>query len=360
MEVTEIIEIDGSFGEGGGQIIRSGIALSALVNKPVRIFNIRAKRSEPGLKAQHATAINGLARITKANITGVKVGSSVITFDPDRPQGGVFKFDIGTAGAISLVLQTLMPCAAFAQSRIELEISGGTDVAWSPPIDYLTHVTLPVLKKMGYRSDIILTRRGHYPRGGGLVRAVIEPIKKLSALNLTERGEILNIKGISHAVRLPQHVAQRQADAAGNKLKKAGFNDVEITLEWYEKEKDPHLGPGSGVVLWAETSSGSVIGGDALGERGKRAENVGEEAADKLLKEIQRNAPIDSHMCDMLIPYIAVADGRSQIKVTELTLHLLSNIAVTEKILEIKFNIEGEEKQPGILTVNGIKLENSI
>ncbi len=358
MEVIEIIEIDGSQGEGGGQLLRTSTALSALVNKTVKIYNIRAKRSEPGLKPQHATAINALARITQANVTGVKVGSSSITFDPDKPQGGRFKFDIGTAGAISLVLQTLMPCAAFAQSPTELEIRGGTDVAWSPPIDYITNVTLPILMKMGYRSEIVLSRRGHYPRGGGLVRAIIDPIKKLSPLNLTERGEILSVKGISHAVRLPKHVAQRQADSAENRLKKAGFKDVEIKLEWYEKGKDPHLGPGSGIVLWADTDSGSVIGGDALGERGKPAEKVGEEAADKLLKEIERDAPIDSHLGDMLIPYLAVADGRSQIKVTELTLHLLSNIAVTEKILNIKFNVEGKEKESGIVTVEGIKLEN--
>lgn len=358
MEVIEIIEIDGSEGEGGGQLLRTSTALSALVNKTVKIYNIRAKRSEPGLKPQHATAINALARITQANVTGVKVGSSAITFNPDRPQGGRFKFDIGTAGAISLVLQTLMPCAAFAQSPTELEIRGGTDVAWSPPIDYITNVTLPILMKMGYRSEIVLSRRGHYPRGGGLVRAIIDPIKKLLPLNLTERGEILSVKGISHAVRLPKHVAQRQADSAENRLKKAGFKDVEIKLEWYEKGKDPHLGPGSGIVLWADTDSGSVIGGDALGERGKPAEKVGEEAADKLLKEIERDAPIDSHLGDMLIPYLAVADGRSQIKVTELTLHLLSNIAVTEKILNIKFNVEGKEKESGIVTVEGIKLEN--
>ncbi len=360
MEVTEIIEIDGSLGEGGGQALRTSTALSALVNEPVKIFNIRAKRSEPGLKAQHATAINALARITQANVSGVKVGSSTITFHPDRPQGGSFKFDIGTAGSISLVLQTLMPCAAFAQSPTEIEIRGGTDVAWSPPLDYITKVVLPLLMKMGYRSEIVLVRRGHYPRGGGLVRAVIEPIKKLLPLNLTERGEILSIKGISHAVRLPQHVAQRQADSAENKLKRAGFKDVEIKLEWCEKEKDPHLAPGSGVVLWAETESGSIIGGDALGERGKPAEKVGEEAAEKLLKEIEREAPIDSHLGDMLIPYLAVADGKSKIKVTELTLHLLSNITVTEKILNVKFEVEGKEKESGIVTVDGIKLQNSL
>lgn len=341
-------------------MLRTSSALSALLNKPVKIYKIRAKRSEPGLKAQHATAINALARITQANVTGVKVGSSTITFHPDRPQGGSFKFDIGTAGSISLVLQTLMPCAAFAQSPTELEIRGGTDVAWSPPIDYITNVTLPILRRMGYRSEIELVRRGHYPRGGGLVRAIIEPIKKLSPLNLTERGEILRIKGISHAVRLPQHVAQRQADSAENRLKKAGFKDVEIKLEWYEKGKDPHMGPGSGIVLWAETGSRSVIGGDALGERGKPAEKVGEEAAGKLLKEIGRDAPIDYHLGDMLIPYLAVAEGRSEIKVTELTLHTLSNIAVTEKILNIKFNVEGREKESGIVRIDGINLENSI
>lgn len=330
------------------------------MNKPVKIYNIRAKRSDPGLKAQHATAINALAKITQAKVTGVEIGSRTITFQPDKPQGGSFKFDIGTAGSISMVLQTIMPCSAFAQSTTRLEIIGGTDVAWSPPIDYIKNVTLPILMKMGYNSEFLLVRRGHYPRGGGQVRAVINPVKKLSPLNLTERGEILSIKGISHAVRLPQHVAQRQSDSAQNKLRKAGFKDVEIRLEWYEQGKDHHLGPGSGVVLWAETDSGSVIGADALGERGKPAEKVGEEVADKLLKEIERDAPIDSHLGDMLIPYLAVADGRSEIKVTELTLHLISNISVTEKILNIKFDVTGKEGESGIVSVDGINLKNSI
>jgi RNA 3'-terminal phosphate cyclase (ATP) len=330
------------------------------VNKPVKLYNIRAKRSDPGLKAQHATAINALAKLTQAKVTGVEIGSSTITFHPNKPQGGSFKFDVGTAGSISLVLQTIMPCSAFSQSKTQLEIIGGTDVSWSPPIDYIKNVTLPVLMKMGYSSEITLIRRGHYPRGGGQVKAVLNPVKKLSPLKMLERGEILSVKGISHAVRLPKHVAQRQADSAQNKLKKAGFKDVEIRLEWYEQGKDAHLGPGSGVVLWAVTESGSVIGADALGERGKPAEKVGEEAADKLLKEMERDAPIDSHMGDMLIPYIAVADGRSEIKVTELTLHLLSNISVTEKILNIKFGVTGKEGESGIVSVEGINLKNSI
>lgn len=360
MEVIKIIEIDGSAGEGGGQILRTSIALSALVNKPVKIYNIRAKRSNPGLQAQHATAIKALAKITQAEVTGVEIGSSTITFNPNKPQGGNFKFDVGTAGSISLVLQTIMPCSAFSQSTTQLEIIGGTDVSWSPPIDYIKNVTLPIISKMGYTSEITLVRRGHYPRGGGQVKAVLNPVNKLSPLNLVDRGEILSIKGISHAVRLPQHVAQRQADSAQNKLKKAGFKDVEIKLEWYEQGKDPHLGPGSGVVLWALTESGSVVGADALGERGKPAEKVGEEAAEKLLKEIERDAPIDSHMGDMLIPYLAVAGGRSKIKVSELTLHLISNISVTEKILNVKFDVKGKEGQSGIISVDGINLKNSI
>ncbi|MEM3526120.1 MAG: RNA 3'-terminal phosphate cyclase [Candidatus Jordarchaeaceae archaeon] len=360
MEVVKIIEIDGSAGEGGGQILRTSISLSALINKPVKIYNIRAKRPNPGLQAQHVTAIKALAKITNAKVTGDEIGSRTVIFHPDKPQGGSFNFDVGTAGSISLVMQTIMPCSAFSQSPTRLEITGGTDVSWSPPIDYINNVTLPILMKMGYNSEITLVRRGHYPRGGGQVKAVLNPVKKLSPLNLVSRGEILSIKGISHAVRLPQHVAQRQADSAQNRLKKAGFKDVEIRLEWYEQRKDQHLGPGSGIVLWALTESGSVIGADALGERGKTAEKVGEEAADKLLKEIERDAPIDSHMGDMLIPYLAVADGRSEIKVTELTLHLLSNISVTEKILNVKFSVRGKEGQSGIISVDGLGLKGSV
>ena len=356
--MTELVEIDGSYGEGGGQILRSSIALSALTLKPIRVFNIRAKRSNPGLRPQHMTAIKAVATLTKAKVKGLYKGSMDITFNPEKRLGGYFRFDIGTAGSISLVLQALLPAAAFAIRPCTFEIIGGTDVMKAPPIDYVRFVLLPWLRKFGYEVSIELRRRGHYPRGGGRVIVRTMPVKVLKAIRATERGSVVQIKGISHAVRLPSHVAIRQAKAAEDILKKAGYDDIEINIEWYPPNKDPHLGPGSAVVLWAITDRGFILGADSLGARGKPAEVVGKEAAEKLLSELKTGACADRHMGDMLIPFMAVAKGTSEISVSSLTLHTITNIHVTEKILGIKFDIHGKEGEPGRIKVHGLGLMN--
>ncbi len=348
------VRIDGSLGEGGGQVLRTSVALSALSKKPIEIFNIRAKRPNPGLRAQHMTGINALAEIAGAKVSGLHVGSTTVIFEPTGLRGGRYKFNVGTAGAITLVLQTIMPAAPFSPEKMELEISGGTDVAWSPPIDYFLHVVLSNLSLMGYKAEIKIERRGHYPKGGGLVKVFIMPVKKLRAVRLLEKGDVRVIEGVSHAVNLPAHVAERQAKSAESILRKAGY-DTEIR---HESLREEGLGPGSGIVLWARTEAGSVIGADSLGEKGKPAEKVGEEAASKILEELESGAPIDRHMGDMMVPFIAVAEGRSEIKISKLTMHFLTNIMVTEKILEVKFQVEGQEGETGVVRVDGLGLEN--
>ncbi len=350
-----MIEVDGSIGEGGGQVLRTSIALSALLGEPVKIFNIRAKRSPPGLKAQHITGVKAVASLVGAEVEGLELGSQVLTFVPKERRGGSFSFDVGTAGSISLVLQALLPAAAFAPSPVELTVRGGTDVKWAPPIDYMKHVFAPIMAKMGYSVSIEVVRRGHYPRGGGIVKVRANPVSTLSPLRLEKRGAITRIRGISHCVRLPSHVAKRQAYAAYRLLKEEGFGgDLHIDVESYPPNKDPHLGPGSGIVLWAETDRGCVLGADALGERGKPAEQVGEEAAGKLLKELRGKATVDIHMADMLIPYMAIADGESVIRTRELTLHAFTNIKITEMITGVKFEVQGTLGAPAIIRVKGI------
>jgi len=355
----EIIEIDGSIGEGGGQVLRTAIALSALSMKPVRVYNIRAKRPNPGLRPQHMEGVRALAMLTRAKVEGLKLGSTTLTFHPTARASGRISINIGTAGSISLVLQAILPALAFSHGKTEVEITGGTDVKWSPPIDYLKHVFLPHLSRMGYHVEIHVLRRGHYPRGGGKVRVITEPVREIKPITAVELGEIVKVEGISHCVRLPRHVAERQASAAASFLKKAGFNNVSISVEWYRPEEDRHLGPGSGIVLWAKSSKGAIIGSDALGEPRKRAEDVGMEAARKLVTEISKRAPIDRHIGDMLPPYMAIAAGRSEILVTELTLHAETNIAIVEKILNVKFYVEKYQDGRARIKVNGLGLINS-
>jgi RNA 3'-terminal phosphate cyclase (ATP) len=247
-----------------------------------------------------------------------------------------------------------MPCLNYSSDRVELELIGGTDVKWSPSIDYLNLIVLPTLERMGYRAVIKINRRGHYPRGGGRVSVIVEPSHTLNAITLLKRGELQRIEGRSHCVKLPANVAQRQADAAKKKLSDAGYRNVDLEIETYPPEQDRHLGPGSGITLVAKFSDGSVLGADNIGERGKPAETVGQQAAEKLLAEIESTAPVDRHLGDILIPYMAVAKGRSEIQVSELTLHTITNIDVTEKILGVKFQVQGEKHQPAIVSVDGI------
>ena len=351
-----MIEIDGSYGEGGGQILRTTLALSTLLLKPVRIFNIRARRSNPGLQAQHLTGVKALAELCNAELQGAFKGSKELIFKPRERRCGKFRFDIGTAGSISLVIQAILPALIFAPCRTIVEITGGTDVAWSPPIDYVKNVLLPILSRMGVKASIEVRRRGHYPRGGGHVVLSVEPIEgKLRSMSEVEFGTLREVRGISHCVKLPKHVAERQARSAREYLKKKGIDvPIEIELETYPPEKDFHLGPGSGIVLWAVSDKGLILGSDALGEKGKPAEQVGEEAARELIEELSSGMAFDKHMGDMLIPYIALAEGYSRIGISKLTLHTLTNIHVVKKLVNTKFEVNGEEGEKGVIEVQGI------
>jgi len=352
-----MIEIPGDTLEGGGQIVRTTLALSALTGKPVTITKIRENRPNPGLQPQHFVAVKVLAAACDAETEGVEVGSRRLTFTPRGHNAGRYRFDVGTAGSIPLILQALMPAAAFAQGRLEVELTGGTDVRWSPSIDYINLIQLPIIHRMGYDAAIEVHRRGHYPKGGGRVYATMNPPHLLKALHLLERGELAGIEGISHCVKLPSHVAQRQANAARKKLNAAGFSAANIATETYPPDHDPHIAPGSGITLLAKFANGAVLGSDSLGERGKPAEAVGAEAASKLIMELASGAPLDRHMGDIIIPYLAVAEGKSEIQISEITTHTLTNIKVAETLTGASFHLEGELHQPGTIRVEGLALK---
>lgn len=349
-----MINIDGSYGEGGGQIIRTAVALSAVTGTDVTISNIRSNRPKSGLKAQHMSAIRTAADMTGARISGLKSGSTELTFSPGVSTsggipGGYYKIDIGTAGSITLLLQCLMPIALAAQEPVSLDITGGTDVAWSPPIDYMAHVLLPVLETMGLKCNIKLQRRGYYPRGGGRVAAIIQP-SALRAVDLDkekeadtkkeegmekewewERGkekEPCRVAGISHSSNLPPHVMQRQADAATAALEKAGYSSSIDT--WAANSPST----GSGITLWC-----GHAGGSALGKRGLPAEKVGKAAAGEIITELGSGAAVDVHLADQLIPYIGLAGGGS-LTVRDVSGHTRTNIWVVEQFLGVEFRIE--------------------
>lgn len=344
-----MIEIDGSYGEGGGQVVRTSVALSAVTGKEVKVTNIRKNRPNPGLKQQHLKALETAARICGARVSGLSPGSTELFFAPVEIKGGKYEIDIGTAGSITLLLQSLMPALPFAKEKVELMIKGGTDVAWSPTIDYLQHVTFRALEQLGYAGSVTLKKRGYYPRGGGEVSAVFEPCK-LRGFHFRKEGENKRggenpieeetrkgeknqnhgkeVMGISHASNLPAHVPARQAEAAESILLEAGYGS-RINVRSCEL-----LSTGSGITLWS-----GYCGGSALGERGLPAEKVGRRAAEEIISELRTEASVDVHLADQLIPYMALA-GNSSYIVREITLHAATNIWVTEQFLDVKFRIK--------------------
>ena len=354
------IEVDGSTLEGGGQMLRMSVALSAVTRKPIRIYNIRAKRSPPGLRAQHMNAVRALAQLADAEVTGLGIGSKEIEFDPGSLEGGSFKIDVGTAGSTSLILQALMPVMSFLPSKTFVEIIGGTNNPMAPAVDYLQEVLLPVVSKMGYKGSIELLRRGFYPRGQGMVRAAVEPIKTFKPIVVERLGEIEEIGGISYSSRLPAHIVERMARSAERALAEAGYKNVKIDLEALQANHGRCAAdPGCGIVLFAKSKEGAIVGADSLGELGKPAEKVGMEAAEELLRQLVAEAPVDRHLADQLIVYMSLANGRSTIRTSELTLHALTCIHLSEKLVGARFKVEGEEGRLSTITCEGIGLENT-
>lgn len=332
-----MIRIDGSYGEGGGQILRTAIALSCLTGEPVEIYNIRANRPKPGLAAQHLKGIEAAKLISNAEVEGLKIGSTRVIFRPGRLRGGDFRIDIGTAGSVTLILQTVLLPSLAADGDTVFHISGGTDVNWSPPVDYVRNVTFRALGEMGARVDIDLIARGYYPKGGGRVTVTISP-SKLEGVNYRRIDE--TIRGVSHCSNLPAHVARRQSETAAKLLGSRGYH-AELQTE---VRKD--FSTGSGITLWC-----GFKGGSALGERGKRAEDVGREAAKALLEELSSDAAFDFHLADQIIPFAAVARGKTTFTTSRVTMHLRSNAYVVHRflgeIVEIVESEEGEESEEG-------------
>lgn len=346
-----MIEIDGSFGESGGQIIRTAFALSALLRKPVTVSNIRAGRPKPGLRAQHLTALQTLAQICNAEVSGAKMHSEKVSFIPKTLSEQHLSVNIGSAGSISLLLCQLLPVALI--EKISLRVIGGTDVAFSPPINFLSYVLFPKLKEMNARFQLEVLQRGYFPKGNGRVFFQSFPSKlPLKPIQLTELGELQLIKCFSHCAGLPGEVALTQSAAAKKEIFSAiGEIDFEENISHSSGRTDTI---GSGIDLFAVFSSGNILAGNFLGAKGLPAERVGVNAAKHLIQQIKLNAPCDFHLADQLIPFMALAKGESIIKITKLSQHTLTNIAITEKFLPVKFEVKGNLNEPAEVSVKGI------
>lgn len=346
-----MIEIKADEMEGGGQILRSSISLSSVLHTPVKLFNIRAKRTKPGMQAQHLMGVQAAAIMADAQTQGLAKGSTELLYTPSSIRGGDFRFNVGTAGSAMLVLQTILPLAAFAPSDTTVKIIGGTHVAWSPNFHFVKEVFLPVLKKTGFSpSSLELERAGWYPRGGGAVTFSSKPVDSLQPLKLESPGKLLSIKGVSCCSNLPESVAERQAESAKQILAQNGHGEAEI-----ERQILPSQSKGSAITLYA-TYENSMLGASALGALGKKSEKVGEEAAKGLLAEMTSGAALDRHTGDQVLVYMALAKGESSVTVSELTPHIKTNIWVIEQFIEARFRVE-ELGNYARIAVRGIGLE---
>ena len=341
-----LLSIDGSFGEGGGQILRSALTLSLLTGRAFEIEKIRAGREKPGLRPQHLTAIQAARSISGGTIEGADLSSGHLVFSPGPVKQGKYHFSIGTAGATALVLQTIFLPLALASGPSKVTINGGTHTAWSPCFHYLDEVWLESLRKMGIKARLSLEACGFYPKGGGQITAEIltASARKLQGIQLMERGELKFIGGISAVAGLPESIALRQKDRAAKRLARLGLV-AEIEIQ--------HLpSPGKGTLLFLQAQfQHSRVAYFGLGAIGKKAERVADEAIDGLANFLSTRGAVDEHLADQMLLPLAFAPGPSAYRTSSITQHLLTNACVLDKFLTA--GTAGSPRRPGPLPAFG-------
>jgi len=336
--LTEFVEIDGSVGEGGGQVLRTTLSLSCITGKPVRIFNIRKNRPKPGLMRQHLISVKALARIAGAEARGTEPGSLEIFFRPGPVTAGEYLFEIGTAGSVTLLFQSLLPPLLFAKAPSRLVLTGGTHVPFSPSFDYLRDVFSPLLARIGVRVSCKIEQYGFYPRGGGKITARVAPAEEIRGVDLREKGAVLSVTGRSCVANLPLSIAERQRKAAIGPL--AAHSPVIDTATV------PSPGKGTFLFIKVDTEAGSA-GFSALGAIGKRAEDVGLEAARDALAFIESRAVLDPRLADQLVLFLALSKGPSTFTTSQVSNHLVTHLHVVRHMLGTRFEIDGCVGKPG-------------
>jgi RNA 3'-terminal phosphate cyclase (ATP) len=341
-----MVTLDGSMGEGGGQIMRSALTLSLLTGQPFAIHHIRSARSNPGLRPQHLAAVSAAARISGAQVEGDRVGSQQLTFAPAAIQPGNYHFDIGTAGATSLVLQTVLLPLALAEKASQLTIAGGTHVPWSPCFHYLAWHWRPLLVSLGIPFDLSLLRAGFYPQGGGEIAVVIPGGARPLAMTRTTRGALQSIRGLSAVANLTLEIAERQR---AQTLRRLHTLVPQVAAEILI-ESLPAWSRGTVLLLLAEFEQSQACFA-ALGERGKPAERVADEAVDGLASFLQSDGAIDPWLADQLLLPLALAREPSQIRTSTVTQHLLTNAAVIRQFLPVAIELDGPLGRSATVTI---------
>lgn len=340
----DIIKIDGSFGEGGGQILRTAITLSSITQRPFEIFNIRANRKIPGLSHQHLQAVNATAQICSAEVIGNLLRSTDLKFYPGEVKAGTYRLDIGTAGSVSLVLQTIFYPLSLANKPSSVTIIGGTHVSHSPCIDYLSQQWLYFLKKIGFDAEIHTLRAGFYPRGGGEVLIKINPASPRHPLRIENRGKLIEVKGISTVSNLDITIAQRQQTQARKKLSERNIpHDISV-------EETSAIGKGTMLLLVGKFEHSQCCY-FSLGAIGKRAETVADEACNEFFSFLETRGVIDEYLADQLIIPLALTKGTSQFISPRITQHLLTNIEIVKRFLPVTIDVLGSLNEEGSIKI---------
>lgn len=331
-----MLSIDGSYGEGGGQIVRTAVALSVLTKQPIEITDIRAKRPIPGLRPQHYTALSCIKTICDADVEGLSVKSKNLKFYPHDVKPGTYTFDIGTAGSMTLVFQACLLSACNISAPLIIKLRGGTDVRWAPSWDYFAHVFLPLVSNIGINAETKLIKRGYYPTGGGEAILQIYPIRKYFPFDGDELLNFSNVKGIIHSANLPDHIGIRMKHAA---IKTVLKHNLRATIQIQQTSSSSS---GTGITLWS-TSGPSILGSTILGEKRISAETVGENAANQLIKEIKCGATIDQYAIDQLLPYFVLAPKGSTCFIREISNHTQTNMWLIKQFYDVDFEVTSQQ-----------------
>lgn len=344
-----MLQIDGSMGEGGGQVLRSSLALSILTGQPAHLTNMRARRAKPGLQPQHLQAVRAAAAICGGHVRGAELHSQQLFFEPGDIHPGRYDFDIGTAGSAQLVLQTIFLPLARAKDSSQVSITGGTHVPNSPCYHYLERQWLPFLQACGFWARMEMKQAGFYPLGGGKVSAQIRKTSEIRPLTLMARGDLQRIRGITAIANLDEGIARRQKLQALRRLETICL-DSKI-----ETQVLPSVGKGTMLLLQAEFEH-STCCYFSLGALGKRAEQVADEAVLELETFLATDGAVDEHLADQLLLPLVFASGPSLLRTARVTQHLLTNAQVIQAFLPARIEIDGQEGQPGNITIVPPKL----
>ncbi len=326
-----MIVIDGSQGEGGGQVLRSSLALSLVTGQPFTIHGIRAGRDKPGLLRQHLTAVQAAAEVGGARVSGAALRSCELTFEPGRPAGGAYHFSVGTAGSATLVLQTVLPALLCADAPTTLRLEGGTHNPWAPPFDFLVQAFLPLINRMGPTVNATLVRPGFYPAGGGRFDVAITPAPALQPIELLDRGAVERVSAVARVAHLPRIIAERELQVVRRKL---GLSQDALTVE----EVDGSAGPGNILTIAVQSEQLTEVF-TGFGERRTPAEAVAENAVQQVRKYLAKPVAAGEFLTDQLLIPLALAGGGA-FGTLGLSRHAQTNIAVIRSFLDVVFETE--------------------